>query len=92
MQSTVFITPSPSSTSLEFDPSRNFTPCVACNKNTSNVVGKKIGLVTMGWCLCLFACSAILWLYPCCTDSCKDTELTCSECKFSKVVVPAKCC
>ena len=68
------------------------TPCKICHKNTQNISKKKVGWVTVGWCICLFAFTGVLWIYPCCADSCKDTQMTCAECSTVKVVKAANCC
>ncbi len=89
------ITSEPSSNVAIIDfESRNAhgTYCKCCQKTTRSIVNKKVGVVTVGWCLCLFVFTGVLWLYPCCTRSCKDTELVCADCNAVKVVTPANCC
>ena len=66
------------------------SPCPACGKDTGNVPRKKIGCVTIMWCLCLTPFMACC--YPFCTDSCKDTELVCVKCHTVKSKINANCC
>lgn len=48
--------------------------CPACGVDTGNIPRKKVGLVTILWCLCLFVVSGgVACCYPFCIDSCKDT-------------------
>lgn len=92
MTSTIHLDPAKTAARIDFDPNINGTPCAICNKDTHNTIRKKVGLVTFGWCLCLLLCSGVLWIYPCCTDSCKDTQFVCKECKCVKMVSAANCC
>ncbi len=67
------------------------SPCISCGKDTDNMPRKKIGCVAILWCLCLLG-SGFCWLYPLCTDGCKDTELVCVRCQTVKTKIPANCC
>lgn len=40
----------------------NGTPCNVCKTDTRNIPKKKIGVVTIGWCLCLIG-TGIGWLH-----------------------------
>ena len=69
------------------------SPCPACGKETGQIPRKKIGCVTILWCLCLFVFTfGSAWCYPFCTDSCKDTELVCVKCHTVKSKIDANCC
>ena len=67
------------------------SPCPSCARDTDNMPRKKIGCVAILWCLCLMG-TAFCWLYPLCTDGCKDTELVCVRCQTVKTTVHANCC
>lgn len=66
-------------------------PCKFCAQSTGQVVRKKMGCVAICWCLCLLG-TGVLWLIPCCSDGCKDSELVCIKCQQVKNVIPATCC
>ena len=69
------------------------SPCPTCGKDTGNIPRKKIGCITIVWCLVLFLLTGgLAWCYPFCTDSCKDTELVCVRCQTVKSKIPANCC
>ena len=68
------------------------SPCPACGKETGQIPRKKIGCVTILWCLCLFFFTGVAWCYPFCVDSCKDTELVCVKCHTVKAKIQANCC
>lgn len=69
------------------------SPCPTCGKDTGNIPRKKIGCVTILWCLCLlFFTGGMAWCYPFCVDSCKDIELVCARCQTVKSKIPANCC
>ena len=69
------------------------SPCPTCGKDTGNIPRKKIGCITIVWCLVLFLLSGgLAWCYPFCTDSCKDTELVCVRCQTVKSKIAANCC
>ena len=69
------------------------SPCPTCCKDTGNIARKKIGMVAILWCVCLFFFTgSILSCYPFCTDGCKDTELVCIRCQTVKTKIPANCC
>eukprot|EP00178_Gracilaria_changii_P000845 TRINITY_DN1107_c0_g1_i2.p1 TRINITY_DN1107_c0_g1~~TRINITY_DN1107_c0_g1_i2.p1 ORF type:complete len:118 (-),score=1.33 TRINITY_DN1107_c0_g1_i2:28-351(-) len=69
------------------------SPCPACGKETGQIPRKKVGCVTILWCLCLFLFTGgLACCYPFCTDSCKDTELVCVKCHTVKAKIPANCC
>ena len=69
------------------------SPCPTCGKETGQIPRKKIGCVTLLWCLCLFVFTAgTAFCYPLCVDSCKDTELVCVKCHTVKAKIPANCC
>lgn len=71
------------------------TACPTCRKDTPNIPRKKVGCVTVAWCLCLlFTVGGWgLCLIPCCcNDNCKDTELVCQICQGVKQTIKANCC
>lgn len=69
------------------------SPCPSCGTETGNIPRKKVGLVTILWCLCLFIVSGgVACCYPFCVDSCKDTELVCVKCQTVKMKIAANCC
>ncbi len=47
------------------------SPCISCGRDTENIPRKKVGCVSILWCLCLSG-TGFCW-YPLCTDGCKDT-------------------
>ena len=70
------------------------SPCQFCQGDTGNITRKKVGCVTIAWCICLlFTVGAYgLCVIPFCMDSCKDTEILCVKCQQVKTKIPANCC
>jgi lipopolysaccharide-induced tumor necrosis factor-alpha factor len=68
----------------------NTSPCPTCCGDTGTLPRKKVGFVTILWCLVLSSCGVCC--IPFCVDSCKDTELICVKCQTRKAKVQANCC
>ena len=66
--------------------------CLTCGKDTGQIARKKVGCVTIAWCICLFLWTGWLCCLPFCIDSCKDTELICVKCQQVKQKISANCC
>lgn len=55
----------------------NASQCPFCNKETKNILRRKTGCTTIGWCLCLLFTTGFFFWIPFCCDGCKDTDCMC---------------